>query len=134
MGIALVYDFPPFDTGRFEGAAFSMANGDAELVVSVAQHEDIVLRFKRVRWHQFTALYNCSAVQVESAYFKLVELKGSDSVAKYMAHDRAGAKAYGELHHFRVFLDEHGCHELFVESANAAQRPKNDVRASAEPV
>jgi len=131
MVIALIYDFPPFDTGQFEDAAFFMANGDAELVVSVAQHDDVVLRFKRVRWHEFTALYNCTAEQVKSAYFKLVELKGSDSVANYVAKDQAGVKAYRELHHFRVFLDEHGCHELFAESASASQRPKSRVRASA---
>jgi hypothetical protein len=131
MGISLVYDFPPFDTGQFEGAAFCMADGDAELVISVAREEDIVLRFKRARWHEFTALYNCSAEQVSSAYFKLVELEGSESVARYIASDRAGAKAYRELHHFRVFLDEHGCHELFAESAHASQKPKSQARASA---
>ena len=130
MGIALIYDFPPFDTGRFEGAAFSMSNGDAELVVSVASHDDIVLRFKGARWHEFTALYNCSAEQVKSAYFKLVELTGSELLTKYVAADKASAKAYRELHHYRVFLDEHGCHELFAESANAGQR-RQSVGASA---
>lgn len=130
MGIVLVYDFPAFDTGQFEGAAFSMAKGDAELVISVAEHDDIVLRFKRVRWHQFTALYNCTPEQVKSAYFKLVELKDSQSVAKYVSEDRASARAYRELHHFRVFLDEHGCHELFAESASGSQRPSS-VGASA---
>jgi hypothetical protein len=130
MSIALVYDFPPFDTGRFEGAAFSMANGDAQLVVSIAEHDDLVLRFKRVRWHEFTALYNCTPEQAKDAYFKLVELRGSESVAKYVAADKAGVKAYRALHHYRVFLDEHGCHELFAESADAGQRQKS-VRASA---
>jgi hypothetical protein len=130
MGIALVYDFPPFDTGRFEGATFSMAKGDAELVVSIAEHDDVVLRFTRVRWHEFTALYNCTAEQVNGAYFKLVELRGSESLAKHAAADKAGSKAYRELHHYRVFLDEHGCHELFAESADAGQKQKN-VRASA---
>ena len=36
--------------------------------------------------------------------------------AKYIMADKAASKAYKELHHFRVFLDEHGCHELFAES------------------
>jgi len=130
MDIALIYDFPPFGTGSFECASFTMAKGDAELVVRVAKHDDIVLRFKRARWHQFTALYNCSPEQVKSAYFKLVELQGSKAVARYAAEDRANAKAYRELHHFRVFLDEHGCHELFAESASGSERP-GSVRASA---
>ena len=130
MKIALVYDFPAFDTGQFEGASFSMAKGDAELVISVAERGDIVLRFRRARWHQFTALYNCTPEQVESAYFKLVEVKDSQSVAKYVGKDSAGAKAYRELHHFRVFLDEHGCHELFAESASGHQEP-DSARADA---
>ena len=123
MTIALVYDFPAFDTGLFEGVAFSMADGDAELLVSIAEQDHVVLCFKRVRWHQFTALYNCTPEQVSSAYFKLVELKNSRSVAKYVAEDRASVRAYKELRHFRVFLDEHGCHELFAESASGIPRP-----------
>jgi hypothetical protein len=131
MGIALIYGFPPFDTGEFEDAAFFMADGDAKLVISVARQDDIVLHFKRARWHEFTALYNCTAEQVKSAYFKLVEVKGSESVARYVASDRASAKAYRELHHFRVFLDEHGCHELFAESVHANRKPKSQALASA---
>jgi len=130
MKTALVYDFPAFDTGQLEEATFSMAKGDAELVISVAGHGDIVLRFKRARWHQFTALYNCTPEQAKSAYFKLIELKDSQSVAKYVREDSASAKAYRELHHFRVFLDEHGCHELFAESASGHQEP-GSVRAGA---
>jgi hypothetical protein len=130
MGIAVVYDFPSFDTGLFEGAAFSIANGDAQLVVHVAEHDDVVLSFKRVRWHEYTALYNCTTEQATSAYFKLVELEASLDVARYIAADRAARKAYRELHHYRVFLDEHGCHELFAESAHADQRSKS-VGASA---
>lgn len=122
---ALIYDFPPFDTGLFEGAGFRMATGDAELVATVTGRDDVVLTFRRVRWHEFTALYNCTSDQVNSAYFKLVELKGSPSVAKFVADDRAGRKAYRELRHFRVFLDEHGCHELFAESATGTTRPRS---------
>lgn len=122
---ALIFDFPPFDTGLFEGAGFSMANGDAELVATVTGRDDVVLTFGRVRWHEFTALYNCTSDQVNSAYFKLVELKGSASVAKFVADDRSGRKAYRELRHFRVFLDEHGCHELFAESATGTARPRS---------
>ena len=121
MGISVVYDFPPFDTGLFEEAIFSMARGDAELVVLVAERDDIVLRFKRARWHEFTAQYNCTPDQINTAYFKLVEIDGSSSVANYVAADKAGAKAYRELHHYRVFLDEHGCHELFAESVDASR-------------
>jgi hypothetical protein len=116
MPAALVYDFPTFDTGLFNAAEFLMSGGDAQLLVKVAEHSDIILQFKRVRWHEFTALHNCSAEQVKTAYFKLVRLDESDRLAKYIMADKAASKAYKELHHFRVFLDEHGCHELFAES------------------
>jgi hypothetical protein len=119
MRIALVYKFPPFDTGLFDSAEFLMSGGNARLLIKVAEHSDIILQFKRVRWHEFTALYNCSAEQVKSAYFKLVRLDESELLTKYIVADRAVAKAYKELHHFRVFLDEHGCHELFAESFSA---------------
>lgn len=119
MRVALVYDFPPFDTGLFEAAEFLMSGGNAQLIIKVAEHPEIIVQFKRVRWHEFTALYNCSAEQVKSAYFKLVRLDDSERLTAHMAADRAAAKAYKELHHFRVFLDEHGCHELFAESFSA---------------
>jgi hypothetical protein len=120
MRIALAYDFPPFDTGLFEAAEFLMSGGNARLLIKVAEHSEIIVQFKRVRWHEFTALYNCSAEQVKSAYFKLVRLDDSERLTTYIAADRAASKAYKELHHYRVFLDEHGCHELFAESFSAA--------------
>ena len=120
MRIALVYDFPPFDTGLFEAAEFLMSGGNARLLIKVAEHSEIIVQFKRVRWHEFTALYNCSSEQVESAFFKLVRLDDSERLTTYIAADRAARKAYKELHHFRVFLHEHGCHELFAESFSAA--------------
>ena len=119
MNIVPVYDFPPFDTGLFAATEFLMSGGNARLLIRVEEHSDIILQFKRVRWHEFTALYNCSTEQVNSAYFKLVRLDESERLMKYITADRAAAKAYKELHHFRVFLDEHGCHELFAESFSA---------------
>jgi hypothetical protein len=119
MRIAPVYDFPPFDTGLFAAAEFLMSGGNARLLVKVEEHTDIILQFKRIRWHEFTALYNCSSEQVSSAFFKLVRLDESERLTKYIRADLAATKAYKELHHFRVFLHEHGCHELFAESFSA---------------
>jgi len=119
----IVSELPPFDTGRFEGAEFHMVRGDARLVVHVAEEPDVVVTFQRVRWHEFTALYNCSPEQVSTSYFKLTEVESSQPLAKYVASDRASARAYSELHHFRIFLDEHGCHEVFAQSAALEGRP-----------
>jgi hypothetical protein len=118
MRVARIHDLPNFDTGQFVGARFLMASGSGELTVQVEGMRDIVLSFTRLRWHEFTAVYNCSPEQVESAFFKLVELEGSAPLAKYVASDRASSKAYHQLHHYRIFLHEHGCHELFAESAS----------------
>lgn len=38
----------------------------------------------------------------------------------FVAADTASAKAYSELHHYRIFLDETGCHEVFAQSFTAA--------------
>jgi hypothetical protein len=81
----------------------------------------IAISFVRVRWHEFTALYNCSPEQVASAYFKVAEITQSPSLARYIANDRASSKAYQELHHYRIFLDETGCHELYAERCIGAQ-------------
>jgi hypothetical protein len=116
---APVYDFPPFDTGLFAGAEFLLSGGNARLLIKVEEHSDIVLHFNRVRWHEFTATYNCSVEQVKSAYFKLVRLDDSERVKTFIMTDRATSKAYTKLHHFRVFLEGHGCHELFAESYSA---------------
>lgn len=109
------FDLPPFDTGRYEDSEFLMSAGNGLLTIRVDGMPPIKLSFERVRWHEFTALYNCSPEQVESAYFKVVEILHSHSLARYVANDRASRKAYRELHHYRIFLDETGCHELYAE-------------------
>jgi len=119
MRIAPVYDFPPFNTGLFADTEFLLSGGDARLLIKVEEQPNIILRFDRVRWHEFIAMYNCSAEQVKSAYFKVVRLDDSKRLMEYITADRAASKAYKELHHFRIFLDEHGCHELFGESFSA---------------
>jgi len=45
---------------------------------ALAYESNIVLKFQRVRWHGFTAVYNCSADQIQSAYFKLMRLEDSE--------------------------------------------------------
>ena len=123
MPTIVVSELPSFDTGQFEGAEFHMVRGEGQLVVHVAGEPDVVVTFKRIRWHEFTALYNCSPEQVSTSYFKLTEVESSLSLAQYVANDQASAKAYSELHHYRIFLDEHGCHEAFAQSAALDRRP-----------
>ncbi len=119
MKIAPVYEFPPFDTGLYDSTEFLHSSGNARLLIRVKEHADIILEFKRLRWHEFTALYNCSTEQIETAYFKLVRLDDSEQLTRFLASDRAPSKAYKELYHFRVFVAEHGCHELFAQSFRA---------------
>jgi hypothetical protein len=120
--IIVVSEFPPFDTGQFVGAEFHMVGGDARLEVHIAGETDVLVTFKRIRWHEFTAWYNCSSEQVSGSYFKLTEVSPSQALAKYISADQASSKAYSELHHYRVFLDEHGCHEVFAQSASLDDR------------
>jgi hypothetical protein len=79
------------------------------------------LGFQRVRWHEFTAVYNCSTDQTQSAYFKLMRLDDSERLANYVMADGAASKAYTQLHHFRIFLDELGCHEPFAQAFCAVE-------------
>ena|ERR1700730_6799059 len=116
MVVTEIYKLPPFDTGRYERHEFLMSNGNATLTVHVAELSPLKIQFDRIRWHEFTALYNCSPEQVSSAYFKLVELVQSKRLIEFVCNDRATAKAYRELHHYRIFLDESGCHEVFAQS------------------
>jgi hypothetical protein len=63
-------------------------------------------------------LPNCDAELITSAYFRLVEVTESCALSSFVEGDRAPRKAYTELHHYRIFLDETGCHELFAESVS----------------
>jgi hypothetical protein len=113
----LVFTLPEFDTGQYAGCEFLMKGGDALLTVKVDElpSSPVVIQFRRVRWHQFTSLHLCSAAMVKGAYFRLVEL-ASDELAEFIKKDPR--PPYKELHHFRMFLDESGCHEVFSESAS----------------
>ncbi len=122
MPIATVNELPPFDTGEFEGASLRLESGGAELSVRIAGQDDVVLSFRKCRWHEYVATYNCSPDQVKTAYFKLVEIQGSVPLSQFVKADRSTTKAYDALHHFRIFLDGHGCHEVFAESASMLRR------------
>ena len=115
----LVIKLPAFDTGQYEGCEFNMS-GDAQLRLVFSELPEIRINFSRVRWHQFTALPNCTVEMIEGAYFRLVELRDSSALAAFIAADQTPRKAYRELHHYRIFLDETGCHELFAQSAHRA--------------
>ena len=112
-------ELPEFDTGQYEGCDFLMSQGNAVLTLRVAGLPQFVLHFKRVRWHEFTALYNCTPEQVKTSYFRLHEVSPSPQLTSFLANDRAPLKVYNELHHYRIFLDETGCHEVFAESARS---------------
>ena len=94
-----------------------MKNGNARLTIYLSELADQTVEFQKVRYHQFTALYNCSIELIEGAYFCLVEEENSERLRKFIANDSAPRKAYRTLHHYRIFLDETGCHEVFAESA-----------------
>ncbi len=110
-------DLPAFDTGQYEGSDFSMSRGDASLTLHFAEQESFTICFARVRWHEFTASPNCSAEQIRSAYFALADLGSTQRLRSFIASDLSSRRAYGSLCHFRIFLDETGCHEIFAESA-----------------
>ena len=44
-----------------------------------------------------------------------------DDICAFTSADNSSTKAYSELHHYRIFLAETGCHEVFAESFSAAQ-------------
>jgi hypothetical protein len=119
MPATVAIELSPFDTGRYEGCELTLADGSAALTLRVAGLAPLSIRFNRVRWHQFTALPNCTPEMVGDAYFRVVEYPDSAAVANFIRQDRAGAKAYAKLSHYRIFLDETGCHEFFAESAAA---------------
>lgn len=66
---ATVIRLPSCDTGRYESSEFLMSSGDATLTINVAEMRPIKINFFRVRWQQFTALYNCTAEQMGAPIF-----------------------------------------------------------------
>ena len=119
MPAVVAIELPQFDTGQYEGCDLSLSKGNAVLRVHMTDLAPLAIQFNRVRWHQFTALPNCTDEMVGDAYFRVVEYPNSPAVANFIRQDRASKKAYTTLHHYRIFLDETGCHEVFAESAAA---------------
>jgi hypothetical protein len=119
MRLSTVIELPAFDTGQYDGSDFRMLDGGATLTVKLLETANFSIQFKKVRWHQFTALPNCTPEMIHDAYFRLVEYPDSPAVAKFIREDQMGAIAYAHLSHYRIFLDEIGCHELYAQSATA---------------
>jgi hypothetical protein len=115
MATMTLQTLPPFDSGSLNGTEFSICEGDAAVVWKVEGRAPIRLDFRRVRWHEFTAVYNCTPEQV-AAHSRLVEITNSSWAADFIAQDRASVRAYRTLRHYRIFIEEHGCHELLAES------------------
>jgi hypothetical protein len=111
-------DLPKFDTGQYGGSDFRMYSGDAELSIRVSGLAPIRIGFQRARWHMFTAMPNCTAEQI-SSYFRVDEIINSPALSAFIEADSAPTKAYRELHHFRIYLDETGCHEIYAQSCCA---------------
>lgn len=126
MSTKPVIELPAFDTGKYDDCEFTMRDGDASLVVHVHSLPEFRIDFRKIRWHEFTAMYNCSAEQIDGSYFVLSEVTPSEKLESYIRNDKAGARAYRELHHYRIFLDETGCHEVFAESVSANNRLEGD--------
>ena len=112
-------ELPDFDTGEYEGSEFLIAHGDGKLTIHIADRNPFVVVFSRIRWHEFTALYNCAGDKISDAYFRVHEVIPSPRLIEFMGGDAAVGKAYHGLHHYQIFLDETGCHEIFAESARA---------------
>lgn len=119
MRLEQVVALPEFDTGQYERSEFALSGGDARLTIRFTELVPFEINFYRTRWHQFTALPNCDAELVKSAYFRLVEVIESRALLSFIDSDRAPRRAYKALHHYRIFLDETGCHEVFAESTSA---------------
>lgn len=119
MSVVTVIDLPEFDTGLYEDCELLMSAGDAFLTIRVAEVGDFRLHFVRVRWHRYTSVYACPADWVKGCYFKVGEVTESLELRAHLAADRATLKPYMELHHFRIFIDEAGCHEFLAERADA---------------
>ena len=97
-----------------------MEGGNSCLIVYVTGlPTPISITFLKTRWHQFTSKYACPASWVHEAYFRVVEVPSTEALDRFLIADRARVKPYKELHHYRVFLDETGCHEVFAESLHA---------------
>ena len=88
-------------------------------MIRFAELPPFEINFYRARWHQFTALPNCDVELVKNAYFRLVQVIDSRALSSFIDGDRAPRKAYKQLCHYQIFLDETGCHEIFAESASA---------------
>jgi hypothetical protein len=119
MTAAFPIELPAFDTGEYEDCELHMSNGNAVLAVLVTGRKPFRIGFTNVRWHRFTSLYACPADWVSAYYFKVGVVAGSLDLENHLRADQASVKSYSELHHFRIFLDETGCHEFLAERADA---------------
>src|SRR5829696_2526837 len=93
MTTELIIELPEFDTGQYEGCEFIMSGGDARLTLLLSGLPAFGIRFSRARWHQFTALPNCSVEMIKGAYFRLVEVSDSRPLTAFIKGDQAPAKA-----------------------------------------
>lgn len=112
----IVVELGEFDTGLYSGCEFNHSDGKAWLTIHVDEVGNKTINFSGVRSFIFTVLPNCTAKMVE-AYFALVDLGQTKELSAFVTNDQSNVKAYDGLKHFRIFLDETGCYDIFAEHA-----------------
>lgn len=110
----VVFELPDFDTGEYEDCEFCMKGDDAFLAIKIFNQPLLEIKFRKVRWHQFTSLYLCDVDWIKDCYFRLVDVGLTQELHEHIHKDPS--PPYKSLHHYRIFLDETGCHEVFSES------------------
>ncbi|MDM3870500.1 hypothetical protein QSV34_03920 [Porticoccus sp. W117] len=108
-----------FDTGLYSGYEFNQSEGRAWLTIHVDEVGNKTIEFEGVRYHQFTELYACSFEMVD-AYFKLVNLGQTQQLVNYLKIIESRCDSARDVTHFRIFLDESGCFDIYASSASSA--------------
>jgi hypothetical protein len=111
-----IVELGDFDTGLYSGCEFNHSDGNGWLTIHVDKIGNKTINFKTVRFFKFTALPNCTPEMI-NAYFMLVDLGATNELNQFISNDQSSTKPYKGLKHFRIFLDETGCYDIFAEHA-----------------
>ena len=111
-----VVELGDFDTGLYSGCEFNHSDGGGWLTIHVDEIGNKTIKFDVIRFFQFTALPNCTPDMI-SAYFELVDLGETKELKSFIASDQSSTKSFDDLKHYRIFLDETGCYDIFAQHA-----------------
>jgi hypothetical protein len=120
ISVVPVILLPTMDSERFERCSFALQDRVSLLTVYLSGLPPFLIHFHQLRWHRCTPHAECVPALIQGCDMAVAEVRDSPALRHYVQKHAVPAKDAAQLHHFRIYIGQGGCHEAFARSVYAS--------------